>query len=276
MALWKMIITRLAIRRNPVPVLLMGALCCTLLLSSCRKKHHRSPHVVSAPRPSKPVANAKPVAKPKAVPIGYTEQGVASWYGIPYHGRPAADGEIYNMETLVAAHRVLPFNTWLKVTNLANNKAVDVRVIDRGPFVNNRIIDLSKAAARQIGLLGPGIGEVRLQVISAPADVPSDDFYGVQVGAFSVRTNAQQAQADYAKRFGTAQIELKQGRVPLWRVIVGKESSVEAAQQLAGRISGKSVFVVRLDKSEPPPNSPTADDSGSDPSARAAAGSSAN
>lgn len=282
MALWKMIITRLAIRRNPVPVLLMGALCCTLLLSSCRKKHHASPHVVSAPRPSKPVAEAKPVAKakpaakPKAVPIGYTEQGVASWYGIPYHGRPAADGEIYNMETLVAAHRVLPFNTWLKVTNLANNKTVDVRVIDRGPFVNNRIIDLSKAAARQIGLLGPGIGEVRLQVISAPADVPSDDFYGVQVGAFSVRTNAQQAQADYEKRFGTAQIELKQGRVPLWRVIVGKERSVEAAEHLAGRISGKSVFVVRLDKSEPPPSSPTADDSGSDPSTRATAASSAN
>ena len=98
----------------------------------------------------------KQAGKPPAVPIGYTEQGIASWYGIPYHGRPAADGEIYNMETLVAAHRVLPFNTWLRVTNLSNDKSVDVRVIDRGPFVHNRIIDLSKAAARQIDLLGPG------------------------------------------------------------------------------------------------------------------------
>lgn len=240
---------RLTLRRNPVPLLLVGALCCTLLLSSCRKKHHRPVHVTSAPRPR------KPSTKPKAVPVGHTEQGIASWYGIPYHGRPAADGEIYNMETLVAAHRVLPFNTWLKVTNLANDKTVDVRVIDRGPFVHDRIIDLSKAAARQIGLLGPGIGEVRLQVISAPADVPANDFYGVQVGAFSVLTNAERAQADYAKRFGTAQIALKQGRVPLWRVIVGKEPSLEAAQQLANRFSaeGKTVFVVRLDKSNTPP-----------------------
>lgn len=237
---------RLARERNPGVFLLIGALGCTLLFSSCRKNHHRPVHVANAPRPH------QPAAKPKPVPIGYTEQGIASWYGIPYHGRPAADGEIYDMETLVAAHRVLPFNTWLKVTNLSNGKTVDVRVIDRGPFVNNRIIDLSKAAARQIGLLGPGTGEVRLQVISAPADVPANDFYGVQVGAFSVRTNAERAQADYSKRFGTARIALKQGRVPLWRVIVGKERSIEAAQQLASRFNaeGKTVFVVRLDKND--------------------------
>lgn len=246
MVLFRMIIRLLTMKRYPVASLLVPALCSALLLSSCHKKHHRAAPVASAPRPHKPKEQAK------AVPIGHTEVGIASWYGVPYHGRPAADGEIYNMETMVAAHRVLPFNTWLRVTNLANNKTVDVRVIDRGPFVHNRIIDLSKAAARQIQLLGPGIGKVRLEVISAPTDVPADDFYGVQVGAFSVLPNAQHAQAEYAKRYGTAELALKQGRIPLWRVIVGKEHSVEAAQSLADRIrpEGKGVFVVRLDKSD--------------------------
>lgn len=187
------------------------------------------------------------------LPVGYTEQGVASWYGIPYHGRPAADGEIYDMEKLVAAHRLMPFNTWLKVTNLANNKSVNVRIIDRGPFIDGRIIDLSKAAARQIDLLGPGIGQVRLEVISAPVDILSNDFYAVQVGAFSVYANAQRTRDEYALRYGAAQLTLKEGATPLWRVLVGKAGSINAAQDIANQIraEGKQVFVVRLDETLP-------------------------
>jgi rare lipoprotein A len=183
---------------------------------------------------------------------------MASWYGIPYHGRRAADGEVYDMETLVAAHRVLPFNTWIKVTNLANHKEVNVRVIDRGPFVPGRILDLSKSAARQIELLGPGVGRVRLEVIAATANVPANDFYGVQVGAFSLRENAEQARVLYAQRYGHAQLAMKQGSVTMWRVLVGRESSVEAAQRLAGvlHIDNKDVFIVRLDEAPPAP-SPT-------------------
>ena len=158
------------------------------------------------------------------------------------------------METLVAAHRLLPFNTWLKVTNLQNEESVNVRVIDRGPFVNGRILDLSKAAARQIGLLGPGIGRVRLEVIAAPADIPTNDFYAVQVGAFAVYENAERARERYAQRFGTASIAEKRGARPMWRVLVGKQPSVDAARQLADQLKGedKNVFVVRLD--ETPPN----------------------
>lgn len=184
------------------------------------------------------------------MPVGYTEQGIASWYGIPYHGRRAADGEIYDMETLVAAHRLLPFNTWLKVTNVANNKTVEVRIIDRGPFVEGRILDLSKAAARQIDLLGPGIGQVRMEVIGAPVDIPSNDFYAVQVGAFSVAANAEYLRSQYAQRFGAAQLAVKQGAVPLWRVLIGKEPSVSAAQELANVLGAenRNVFVVRLDE----------------------------
>jgi rare lipoprotein A len=151
------------------------------------------------------------------------------------------------METLVAAHRLIPFNTWLRVTNLSNGKTVDVRVIDRGPFVGGRIIDLSKAAARQIDLIGPGTARVRLEVISAPTDVPTNDFYAVQVAALSIYQNAQ--------RFGTAQLALKQGRTPLWRVLVGKEPSIDAARQLASllAVEDKNVFVVRLDASATAP-----------------------
>ena len=184
--------------------------------------------------------------------VGYVEEGVASWYGIPYHGRPAADGEIYNMETLVAAHRVMPFNTWLRVTNLANGKTVDVRIIDRGPFVAGRFLDLSKAAARQIDLIGPGTGQVR-EVIAAPSDIPSNDFYAVQIGAFAVYANAERARLAYAERFGTAQLAVKQGAAPLWRVLVGKEKSIQRAQQMAEqlRAEDKNVFVVRLDETVP-------------------------
>jgi peptidoglycan lytic transglycosylase len=116
----------------------------TILSASCARK--TSARVPAGP--SVPAATAK---------IGSTESGIASWYGIPYHGRRAASGEVYDMEQLTAAHRTLPFNTWLEVTNLANGKTIDVRVNDRGPFVDGRIIDLSQAAARAIDMLRSGV-----------------------------------------------------------------------------------------------------------------------
>src|SRR6184192_587377 len=94
-------------------------------------------------------------------PVSASEEGIASWYGIPYHGRAAANGEIYDMEKMTAAHRTLPFNTWVRVYDLDNNKSTEVRIIDRGPFVEGRIIDLSHAAAKEIALIGPGIARVR-------------------------------------------------------------------------------------------------------------------
>lgn len=233
-----------------------------MLTGACGKKHNRVARAPSSPQ-SRASSNAsRNTQPPLAVSLGYTEQGLASWYGIPYHGRPAADGEIYDMETLVAAHRLMPFNTWLKVTNLSNNQFVTVRVIDRGPFVEGRIIDLSKAAARQIGLLGPGVGNVRIEVVAAPPDVPSNDFYAVQVGAFAVQANAERARLAYAARFGFAQLALKQGRVPLYRVLVGKEPSVASAQNLANSLvaENKDVFVVRLDESSSHPPAIVSDD----------------
>lgn len=214
--------------------------------ASCGHKKQNAIYTPPAPRPNTAARNAPP----QSLPVGYSEEGIASWYGIPYHGRRAADGEIYNMETLVAAHKLMPFNTWLKVTNLTNGKTVDVRIIDRGPFVDGRIIDLSKAAARQIDLLGPGIGRVRLEVIAAPRDVPTNDFYAVQIGSFTVLANAEQARAGYQQRYGTAQLAVKSGPVPRWRVLVGKFPTVESARELANVLSAEDpdIFIVRLDE----------------------------
>lgn len=167
----------------------------------------------------------------------------------------------------------MPFNTWLRVTNLSNSKTVDVRIIDRGPFVGNRIIDLSKAAARQLDLLGPGVGPVKLEVISAPVDVVSNDFYAVQVGAFAGYENAERSRARYAARFGSAQLALKQGGAPLYRVLVGKLPAVAAAQALADQLrneTGAGVFIVRLDQTVPSVSAPVAapSDSSSSPASR--------
>ena len=94
-----------------------------------------------------------------------SDSGDASWYGSKYHGRKTASGEVYNQHQLTAAHRELPFGTKVKVTNRKNNKSVIVRINDRGPFVSGRVIDLSFAAAKQIGIVQAGVADVELQVL---------------------------------------------------------------------------------------------------------------
>jgi rare lipoprotein A len=121
-----------------------------------------------------------------------TETGVASWYGAPYHGRQTASGEIYDMYKLTAAHRDLPFQTWVEVENLSNGKRVDVRINDRGPFVGHRIIDLSQTAAKEIDMLGPGTARVRLTVVAPPETIPSEDVPAVSKAAPKpIRTDAK-------------------------------------------------------------------------------------
>jgi len=207
-----------------------------VVLSGCHKKHARG-----VPPP--------PPAPGGFVPYpGYTETGIASWYGHPYHGRPAADGEIYDMEKLVAAHRTMPFNTWVRVENLNNGKSVDVRIIDRGPFIDGRIIDLSHAAAKAIDMAVSGTAMVRVVVIRAPESVPAA-LFAVQVGAFREHASAEKTRAEMAARFGLAQIMERRENPGVWRVMVGAETSLEAANALLSRISQETeikAFVVRL------------------------------
>ncbi len=210
-----------------------------LLLSGCAHKTH-----------AKGTASPAAPAPAPAPMVGDTETGLASWYGHPYHGRAAADGEIYDMETMVAAHRTLPFNTWVRVVNAANSKSVDVRIIDRGPFVDGRVIDLSHAAARAIDLLGPGVGPVRVEVIRLP-DTIEPAIFAVQVGAFHNRENAERLSAAMAARYGAARVVLRPGDPDLWRVLVGAEPTTDGAGALAARIHAETGenngFVVRLD-----------------------------
>lgn len=205
--------------------LLLAAL---LLFSACGKRKRL------------PVA-----AMPRA---GAEETGLASWYGHPYHGRASSSGEIYDMEQLTAAHRTLPFGTIVRVRNLTNDLSVDVRINDRGPFVQGRIIDLSRAAARQIRMLGLGTAQVRLHILSLPPINPAA-YYGVQTGAFRERANAERQRVAMMRRYGSARLLLRDGDQRLWRVVVGHVATQDEAAALAERIAADSAaaFVVRVD-----------------------------
>jgi rare lipoprotein A len=204
-----------------------------------------TPPAAAAPRPGK---HAK--TPPAPAPVGYSEEGNASWYGVPFNGRRASNGEIYDMNKLTAAHRTLPFETVVRVTNLNNGKTTTVRITDRGPFVDNRIIDLSQAAAREIESIGPGVVPVRLEVLGN-VDV-STGFFTVQVGAFRERTNAERLRERLSVSYSPIFIQqYDAGDSGFYRVRVGKISGEEAAQQYADQLrsrEGFTPFVVRLDE----------------------------
>jgi rare lipoprotein A (peptidoglycan hydrolase) len=113
-------------------------------------------------------ACASRMVSPANVRTGWSQSGVASWYGEPFHGRRTASGETYDMRELTAAHPSLPFGTRVRVRNLDNGRDVEVRINDRGPFVKQRIIDVSRRAAETLGMIGPGTARVRITVIQEP------------------------------------------------------------------------------------------------------------
>jgi rare lipoprotein A len=207
-----------------------------------------TPPATAAARPGK---HSK--TPPAPAPVGYSEEGNASWYGLPFNGRRASNGEIYDMNKLTAAHRTLPFETVVRVTNLNNRKTTTVRITDRGPFVDNRIIDLSQAAAREIESIGPGVVPVRLEVLGN-VDV-SAGFFTVQVGAFRERANAERLRERLSASYAPIFIQqLEAGQNSFYRVRVGKISGEEAAQQYADQLRSKegfTPFVVRLDEAAP-------------------------
>jgi len=164
-----------------------------------------------------------PVTAPDA---GWTETGTASWYGPGFHGKPTASGEPYDMEALTAAHRRLAFGTRLRVRNLDNGRTVDVRVNDRGPFVGDRIIDLSRAAARAIDMLGSGTATVHLLVVGAS---PLLQCSVVQMGAFADPDNARSL-ADRLESEGH-DVRVEEGDDGLTRVLLGPFSDLSRAER---------------------------------------------
>jgi rare lipoprotein A len=181
---------------------------------------------------------SKPVPPSEAV-SGWSEDGLASWYGGDdgFEGKPTASGEIYDSSKMTAAHRDLPLGTLVRVTNLDNGKSVDVRINDRGPFIHGRVIDLSQEAARRLDLIGPGIGPVRIEILSpgpAPTPVPASAAAGpwaVQVGSFGEPGRAE-SHAERVRAAGfTVYLEPYEG---LTRVKIGPvETRADAEEMLA-------------------------------------------
>lgn len=179
---------------------------------------------------------------------GYTEEGIASWYGPKFHGRKTSNGEVFNMYDLTAAHRVLPMNTKVKVTNLKNGKVVELRINDRGPFAKNRIIDLSFAAAKAIDMIGPGTAQVRVDAVGSLSRVEMTGNYYVQVGSFSSRKNAEKLMQEL-KNTGYRKSRLQEfsrNSERLWRVQAGKFDNLLAAedarQKLLEKIPGAFII----------------------------------
>lgn len=183
--------------------------------------------------------------------IGATEEGIASWYGEPYHGRRAANGEIFDMEQFTAAHPTYPFETWVRVRLLATNKNTEVRIIDRGPFVKGRIIDLSRGAARDLGLLGPGVAKVRVTVIPPPKEYLRGRHFTVQVSSVTTKARAESLQRQLSPQYRDVEVRYrsanpKGGHAEAWRVLVGRESTPADAQRILERLQEKfpNAFVV--------------------------------
>ncbi|MGC1627142.1 MAG: septal ring lytic transglycosylase RlpA family protein [Candidatus Acidiferrales bacterium] len=246
--------------RNGATRLVLLLIFIAVTLAGCA--HHNvathPPATTPAPQPGTPAGNAAPsrasgappaIERQPAVPGEYLEEGVASWYGIPFNGHRTSNGEIYDMHQFTAAHRTLPFNCVVRVTNLDNGKQTDVRINDRGPFVANRVIDLSLSAAQAIEMVGPGTAHVRLEIMSGPN--PQAGFFGVQIGAFRVEENAEKLKAQLEASYSPVSVATYDSpNGTFYRVRVGRLPSEDAAQQLANQLHSAgqfTTFVVRLD-----------------------------
>jgi rare lipoprotein A len=185
--------------------------------------------------------------KPMLSGGGYSEEGLASWYGTDFHGKPTASGEIYDMHGLTAAHRVLPFGSMVRVTSLENGKSVVVRINDRGPFVGNRVIDLSRSAAERLGMLEKGTMPVRVETVGEVTGLDNGDMRGsfyVQVGAFSKESNAAGLTRSLLER-GFKVRNYYSAQVNMWRVQVGPYSAlstvVDSAETLREEFAGSYI-----------------------------------
>jgi len=194
----------------------------------------------------------------------FKQRGKASWYGKKFHGRKTANGETYNMYAMTAAHKTLPLGTYVRVHNLTNNKTIEVRVNDRGPFVRGRIIDLSYTAAKKLEIVGPGTAPVEVVALGKASKtsstakrsyVPVDYYQGnftIQVGAFSDRSNAERLRGKLDQKYKNAHIATyNDGYTTFYRVRVGKFSTLGQAEESEGHMIQKGfedAFAIAEDK----------------------------
>jgi len=271
-----------AARPAAAPLAALGATALCVLLAACSTLTRRAPAErapLPAPVPPPPagvesIPDAVPHAEPRSAhgnpPFydvlgrryfvlsaadGYLERGVASWYGPTFHGGNTSSGELYDMYGMSAAHKTLPLPTYARVTNLRNGRSVVVRINDRGPFVANRLIDLSYTAATKLDMIREGttLVEVRALTPGAPdeltrsAQSPPPSLY-VQAGAYADAHNAQHQlerlhAAGLASAFIVSPLE---GKSRLYRVRLGPVGSVAEFDQLAARLAALGIRDARL------------------------------
>jgi rare lipoprotein A len=217
-----------------------------------------------APQPAPTTSSAEPAAKAtvptrqeddafrnlqNAKPIS-VETGLASWYGGPYHNRRGSNGEIYNMHAMTAAHRTLPLGSIVRVINVKTGDAALVRITDRGPFVEGRILDLSQAAAKKIDIMQAGVAMVRIEVLSAPSPLETGGRWAVQIGAFEKEHSADKLADHLSHRYQTAKVQCFSSPVGDWWVRVRvQDDDRKRAEEVAHNTQTPqgSIFLVRLD-----------------------------
>lgn len=231
-----------------------------LLLTGCGHKKTAANRVPPPPTiTTETTASTEPATKAPATPSSvessrrqkpiYVETGLASWYGPPYHNRRGANGEIYDQNALTAAHRTLPMNSVVRVTNESTRHSVVVRVTDRGPFIEDRVIDLSLAAAKAVDVWRPGTATVKIEVLSAPAPISEGGRWCVQMGAFQSRHDALKLRDKLEQHYPGAQVIEFAGPTGEWVRIRPAGDDKRQAQEVAARTQVKEggVFLVRLD-----------------------------
>ena len=239
-----------------------------LMINGCSNNRHIFSYSSYTKKPKSSVAMHRSTMRsyringktyyPTVVKIGEKYRGIASWYGPNFHGKKTSNGEYYNMYGLTAAHKTLPMNTMVKVTNLENGKSAVVRINDRGPFIKNRIIDLSYAAAKKIDMISKGTALVELEVLGFDKIVSSlmpqtskeieVSNFGVQIASFRRYEGAKITKDKYSLVDGRYKAIIKKFIVdgkPLYRVwLMGFKSEAEARDFIASnRFLG--AFIVR-------------------------------
>ncbi|OYW04633.1 MAG: hypothetical protein B7Z61_08945 [Acidobacteria bacterium 37-71-11] len=216
--------------RSRVLARLAGGAALAVLAAGC----------ASTVRPARHAPHAVAHTAPAAAKLGAVEEGLASWYGEPYHGRPTASGPRYDMWAMTAAHRTLPFGTVVRVTNLDSHRQAEVTINDRGPFVAGRILDLSRRAAEALGAIGPGVIPVRLEVRRLGDGMPGEPCWEVQVGAFARQGNAARARANLEARGLAVRFAPAGGGLTRVRAtgLAGRHKALELAISLAADYPG--------------------------------------
>jgi rare lipoprotein A len=220
----------------------------------------------ASPGHAKPYKIGKNWYKPMTHARDFSQRGKASWYGRKFHGRKTANGETYNMYAMTAAHKTLPLGTYVRVHNLKNNRKIDVRINDRGPFIRGRIIDLSYTAAKKLGIVVSGTAPVEIVALGAaakprvaaskgPSYVPvnyQEGSFTIQIGAFSNRKNAEGLKRRLNRSYKNVHISAYyDGYDTFYRVRVGIYSTLEEAEAYEKNMikkGYKNAFAIAEDK----------------------------